>query len=267
MSDRPEHRAEERRGADVERELHRERDRRSASLPLHAEASWSASSGSAEAHDRAEADEEALHREAAWCAAPSGSMSATNARNGSMLMLMRGVENPEQPGRHPQRATSSAWRSSASELAGSRRRGSTAAGGRAGPRCGRSGDPMIGWTMRPVSGAASQSIGIWSGCGAEVLVDGAHVGHLQAPAELDAEEAEAHVPDLPEREAGFGHRTALGSRLLALGFRLSACLAEAHSGHAGAKAGVQCSAAGVCRSASTSPSTAAFDVDAYHGRR
>ena len=36
------------------------------------------------------------------------------------------------------------------------------------------------------------------GMGAEVFVDGAHVGHLQAPAELDAEKAEAHVPDLPE---------------------------------------------------------------------
>ena len=31
--------------------------------------------------------------------------------------------------------------------------------------------------------------------GAEILVDGAHVGHLQAPAELDAEEPETHVPD------------------------------------------------------------------------
>src|SRR5437016_13322053 len=38
------------------------------------------------------------------------------------------------------------------------------------------------------------------GVGAEVLVDGAHVGHLQCPAELDAQEAEAHVPDLPEAQ-------------------------------------------------------------------
>src|SRR5262249_20454497 len=36
--------------------------------------------------------------------------------------------------------------------------------------------------------------------GAEVLVDGAHVGHLQRPAELDAQEAEGHVPDLPEAQ-------------------------------------------------------------------
>ena len=42
------------------------------------------------------------------------------------------------------------------------------------------------------------------GLRAERLVDGAHVPHLQAPAELDAEEPEAHVPDLPEGEAWSG---------------------------------------------------------------
>src|SRR5262249_8326645 len=41
--------------------------------------------------------------------------------------------------------------------------------------------------------------------GAEVLVNGAHVGHLQAPAKLDPEEAEAHVPDLPEGQARLLH--------------------------------------------------------------
>jgi len=43
------------------------------------------------------------------------------------------------------------------------------------------------------------------GAGAQVFVDGAHVRHLQAPAELDAEEPEAHVPDLPEAEPGLFH--------------------------------------------------------------
>ena len=36
------------------------------------------------------------------------------------------------------------------------------------------------------------------GFGAEIFVDGAHVGHLQAPSKLDAEEAKTHIPDLPE---------------------------------------------------------------------
>ena len=34
--------------------------------------------------------------------------------------------------------------------------------------------------------------------GSEDFIDGAHVGQLQAEAELDAEKAEGHVPDLPE---------------------------------------------------------------------
>src|SRR5579859_1357967 len=36
------------------------------------------------------------------------------------------------------------------------------------------------------------------GTRAKIFIDGAHVGHLQSPAELNAEEAETHVPDLPE---------------------------------------------------------------------
>lgn len=36
------------------------------------------------------------------------------------------------------------------------------------------------------------------GTGAEVLIDGAHVGHLKSPAELNAEEAKAHVEQLDE---------------------------------------------------------------------
>ena len=36
------------------------------------------------------------------------------------------------------------------------------------------------------------------GARAQIFVDGAHVGHLQSPAKLNAEEPETHVPDLPE---------------------------------------------------------------------
>src|SRR5439155_24824051 len=41
----------------------------------------------------------------------------------------------------------------------------------------------------------------------EVLVDGAHVRHLQPPAELDAEETEGHVPYLPETQTWLVHGT------------------------------------------------------------
>ena len=43
------------------------------------------------------------------------------------------------------------------------------------------------------------------GAGAQVFVDGAHVGHLESPAKLNAEESEAHVPDLPEGFGGLFH--------------------------------------------------------------
>jgi hypothetical protein len=33
---------------------------------------------------------------------------------------------------------------------------------------------------------------------AKIFVDGTHVRHLQPPAKLNAEESEAHVPNLPE---------------------------------------------------------------------
>src|ERR1044071_9448578 len=39
----------------------------------------------------------------------------------------------------------------------------------------------------------------------QVLVNRAHVRELQAPAKLNSEEAETHVPDLPEAQAWFVH--------------------------------------------------------------
>jgi hypothetical protein len=39
----------------------------------------------------------------------------------------------------------------------------------------------------------------------EIFIDGAHVRHLQPPAKLDAEKAEARVPNLPEAFAGLLH--------------------------------------------------------------
>src|SRR5205085_10650497 len=46
---------------------------------------------------------------------------------------------------------------------------------------------------------------------AELRIDRAHVGELQAPAELDAEKAEAHIPDLPEAQMWFLHDDSFGS--------------------------------------------------------
>jgi hypothetical protein len=60
---------------------------------------------------------------------------------------------------------------------------------------------MIGCTSRPVSGAAIHRPGSVH-ARAQRLEDAADIGVLQREAELDAEEAEAHVPDLPERQCG-----------------------------------------------------------------
>src|SRR5712692_990772 len=73
---------------------------------------------------------------------------------------------------------------------------------------------MIGCTIDPVSGAASQRNRNLIGPGAQVFVDGTHVRHLQPPAKLDAEETEAHVPNLPERAWWFVHKFFLPTILL-----------------------------------------------------
>src|SRR5208337_1727725 len=59
----------------------------------------------------------------------------------------------------------------------------------------------------PGDGRGQPQDGQGIGIRAEVAVNGAHVGHLEAPAELDAKKAEAHVPDLPERKPGFIHKS------------------------------------------------------------
>ena len=45
----------------------------------------------------------------------------------------------------------------------------------------------------------------------QIFVDGAHVGHLQAPAELDAQKTKAHVPDFREGQGAQGFHGAGGS--------------------------------------------------------
>jgi hypothetical protein len=65
---------------------------------------------------------------------------------------------------------------------------------------------MMGCTSRPVTGAASQNREKIVGIGAQRGKDAADVGVLQRKAELNAEKAEAHVPQLPERQYGLTGR-------------------------------------------------------------
>jgi hypothetical protein len=112
-----------------------------------------------------------------------------------MLMLIE-VSNPQQPSGHPQgrtsrhqeqrqrtedRACEKIWPPSSQPspgvVAGVADDGLHDESGQ------RSGQPQNRYLVSPRS---------------EVFIDGAHVRHLQAPAELDAEKTETHVPDLPE---------------------------------------------------------------------
>src|SRR5271165_5446745 len=45
------------------------------------------------------------------------------------------------------------------------------------------------------------------GLRSEIFIDGAHVGHLEAPSELDPQKAETHIPDLPVAKAWLFHVT------------------------------------------------------------
>src|SRR6185369_3641625 len=78
--------------------------------------------------------------------------------------------------------------------------------------------PAAQWSPRAVARVPDQGLDQQTGerrsepedrnlvrAGAEVLVNGAHVCHLQTPAKLYAEEAEAHIPDLPKISGWFLH--------------------------------------------------------------
>ena len=89
-------------------------------------------------------------------------------------------------------------KSSMSEAEDRARRGNRAAAGPAGPQVWSLALPMMRLNQHAGERRGQPQDGNLVGPRAQVLIDGAHVRHLQAPAELDAQEAEAHVPYLPE---------------------------------------------------------------------
>jgi hypothetical protein len=185
------HRAEERRGADVERVAHRVGDR-ARCTGRHAEPVGE-HPGRGRGQHRPQSDEQTLHREPAGTRTRGQQIRDERAER-FHRDVDRGIENPEQPRRHPQ---------------------GTRVGHRNQRQRTQDGANQKEWSPAPEArrpGAVTQvsDDGLHDqsgqrrrqpqhrnlvGTGAKVFVDGAHVGHLQSPAELNAEEAEAHVPD------------------------------------------------------------------------
>ncbi len=133
----------------------------------------------------------------------SGSISATKARNGSMLMLM----------------DASRIQSSPAAIHSTDEFGMKHEGQRAEDRaCEEVRTTATQAVPGVVAHVADDGLHDQSGerrgqpqdrdlvrARSQVFVDGAHVRHLESPAELNAEEPEAHVPDLPKAESRFGH--------------------------------------------------------------
>src|SRR6185437_7485333 len=106
------------------------------------------------------------------------------------------IQNPEQPGGHPQRRRT--WHQDegqGTQSCAGQKVGTTAAEAPPGMVAGVADNRLYD---QPRKGRGEPEDGNLVGTSAQVFIDGAHVGHLQSPAKLNAEESEAHVPDLPE---------------------------------------------------------------------
>src|SRR5258705_6384330 len=148
--------------------------------------------------DRAQPDEERLHGEAARALRGRQQIGDEGAE-GLHADVDGGIHHPQQPGRHPERARAGH---------GDQREGGEQ---RAGEEVGAAPTQTVaGAVAQGADGGLHEQPGQRGGepqdgdlvpVGAKVFVDGAHVGHLARPADLDAQKAEAHVPDLPEAQA------------------------------------------------------------------
>ena len=145
--------------------------------------------------DRSEPDEETLHREAG---SPLFLRQQVGDERAERLHadVDGGVQDPEQAGGHPQSGTTRHQ----DECAGTKNRPrqkirTTTSQARPGVIAGVADDRLYEQASERSRQPQNRNL---IGARSEILVDGAHVGHLQPPAKLDAEKAEAHVPDLPE---------------------------------------------------------------------
>jgi hypothetical protein len=68
---------------------------------------------------------------------------------------------------------------------------------------------MMGCTNSPVRGGGNPKSGQFVLAGSQVLENAGHESPLQGKAKLDAQKAEAHVPDLPKGKAFLCHGNAV----------------------------------------------------------
>ena len=208
--DGPEDRPQEGHRAQVERELHVQGDARHRPARDPDAKEVGHEPGEGRGHHRPQADEEALHGEAAG-ALVLGQEVGHESAEGLHAHVDGGVQDPEQAGRHPE----------GRGVGHEEERGGAEQG--PGQEVGApSSQPAPGAVAHAADDGLDEQTGEGRGepehrdlvrGGAQVLVDGAHVRHLQAPPELDAQEAEAHVPDLPEAQSRLVHASSSCRRI------------------------------------------------------
>ena len=152
--------------------------------------------------NRSQPNEKALHGEAP-CALLLGEQVSYEGPKGFHADIDRRIQDPEQARRHPQRRAPrhQDQRAGAKNCPGQEI-------GSASPQpvprvvTGMADDWLY---QEPGQGSSEPENRNLVSARSQVFVNRAHVGHLQAPSKLDAEEAEAHVPYLPEAPGWFLH--------------------------------------------------------------
>ena len=215
--DGPQDRSEERRGADVKRQPDGQRDCVSGALGCEMK-HVGQQPGQRRRHHRAEPDEQALHRETLGALFLRQQVGDERAKR-FHADVDGGVQDPEQAGGHPQRGTTRHQ----DERAGTENRSrqkvrTTASQARPGVIAGVADDRLHDQAGERSRQPQDRDL---VGARPEIFVDGAHVGHLQPPAKLDAEKAEAHVPDLPEALARLLHAVSSSASVALVGVRRS----------------------------------------------
>ena len=201
--DRPQHGQQKGGSAEVKRQPHRCRDGVRSAVALRDMKDVRQQPGQRGRDHGTEADEEALHGESRRALPLREEIGDKRAERFHADVDGR-VQNPKRAGGHPERAAAWHEEEHGGGEDGAHEKIRPAAAERTPRAVARVADERLDDETAERRGKPED--GQLVRRGAEHLVDGAHVGQLQRPPELDAEEAKAHVPYLPEAAAGLLHR-------------------------------------------------------------